>query len=335
VTSPLDLHRDAHVVDTHTHPAGFTPQPARSLYRLVNRRTMPPDEPYDALPSGSVDVVVAKAVGDPVVTRWWRGDAMTAVERQLDLATRQVDGRVVTTGDAARAARGNGAPAAVLGVEGADALGADVDNVDRWYERGVRVVGLVHLADNQFGTTCMPWQHYVGPLPVRRKAEIGLSPLGARVVDRMMALGILVDLAHADPPTTLAVIDRATRPVVVTHSGAKARQDFNRFLTDEEIRAVAATGGAIGLWPYHHRGRGVRDMADLVGHARYVADLVGARHLCLGTDLNGVPGLMEGYRSEGDLPLLTAALLDAGFTEPDVRGVLGTNALRVFDGAIG
>ena len=336
MTDATDLHRDALVIDTHTHPAHFTPEPARSLYRLVNRGTMPPEEPYDELPAGSVDVVVAKAVGDAVVTRWYRGGAWAAVARQLDRAVAQVGGRVVADAGSLRAvAPGNGRPVAVLGVEGADALGDDVDNVDRWHERGVRVVGLVHLADNQFGTTCMPWQHYVGPLPVRRRVTTGLSALGARVVDRMQSVGILVDLAHADRETTLSVIDRVTRPVIVTHSGARARQDFARFLADDEIQAVAATGGAVGLWPYCHRGRGVRDVDDLVGHARHVADLVGPQHLCLGTDLNGVPGLMNGYRGEGDLPLVTSALIEDGFTESELRGILGGNALRVFDGATG
>ena len=81
------------------------------------------------------------------------------------------------------------------------------------------------------------------------------------------------------------------------------------------MRAIAGTGGVVGLWPYNHRGRGVRDMADLVGHARHVADLVGAEHLCVGTDMNGVPGLMDGYRGETDLPLVTDALLAGGFTD--------------------
>jgi membrane dipeptidase len=97
------------------------------------------------------------------------------------------------------------------------------------------------------------------------------------------------------------------------------------------LRAIASTGGVVGLWPYCHRGHGVRDVADLVGHARHVADLVGPQHLCIGTDMNGVPGHMAGYRDERDLPLVTAALLDGGFSADEVRGILGANALRVLD----
>jgi membrane dipeptidase len=338
-TDAAALHRDALVIDTHTHPIGFIPQPFGGVYRFAarvyNRHAFPPDEPFDDLVAAGVDAVVAKAVGDPVATRWWRGDAWRAVERQLELVVGQLRGQVVTTAAQLRAAQGSGQPVGVLGVEGGDALGTDVDNVNRWHGRGVRVVTLVHLADNQFGTTCMPWQKFVGPLPVRRHIEEGLSPLGARMVERMQEVGILIDVAHADRATVLGIVDRASRPVAATHSGAKARQAFDRFLTDDEIRAVAGTGGVIGLWPYCSRGRGVVDVADLVGHGRYVADLVGPEHLCIGTDLNGVPGLMAGYRGERDLPVVTAALLDGGFSPDEVRGVLGENALRVFAAACG
>jgi membrane dipeptidase len=147
----------------------------------------------------------------------------------------------------------------------------------------------------------------------------------------MNELGMVIDVAHADRPTVLDVVDRTTAPVVATHSGARAKQDFARFLSDDELRAIAATGGVVGLWPYNHRGKGVRDVDDLVAHARHVADLVGAQHLCVGTDMNGVPGLMAGYHGETDLPVVTDALVASGFTDPEVEGILGRNFLRVLE----
>ena len=315
------------VVDTHTHGLGLLPRPVGPLYRLINRTTMPADVGFEVLREAGVDVVVAKAVGDPIVTRWYRGGAWRAVLAQLDDLTEQMaqaGGRVVTAPDEIRS------PCAILGVEGADAIGDDVDRIDLLFERGVRVVGLVHLADNQIGTTCMPWQRYVGRLPVRRGVAIGLSSFGRRVVERMNSLGMIVDLAHADRRTTLDVVDLTTAPVISSHTGARARSDFDRYLTDDEIAAIAGTGGVVGLWPYHHRGRGVATLTDLVAHARHVADLVGAEHLCIGTDMNGVPGVMDGYRDERDLPVVAAALRQGGFTEPEVQGILGENFLRVF-----
>ena len=93
---------------------------------------------------------------------------------------------------------------------------------------GVRVIVLVHLRDNAIGTTCLPWQQYAGPVPVRRRAAPGLSPFGGRVVERMNALGLLVDVAHADRTTCLGVVDRAAAPVVSSHSGARAVQESAR-----------------------------------------------------------------------------------------------------------
>jgi membrane dipeptidase len=330
------LHRDALVVDVHTHAPGFVPAVPARAYRWVNRTTMPPDLGLDALAAAGVDAAVVKAVGDPVVTRWYRGGAWEAVGRQLDAIAEQADaagGVVVTTADELRAARERGRLAVVLGVEGADCIGHDLSRLDALAARGVRVVIPVHLADNQIGTTCLPWQRYVGPLPVRRRPP-GLTRFGEEVVGRLCELGVVVDVSHADRETVFGVLAATTRPVIASHTGARAVGDFERFLTDDELRAVAGTGGVIGLWPYCHRGRGVPDRAALVGHAEHIAATVGADHLCVGTDMNGVPGVMAGYRGELDLPLVTAALLDA-FDVDAVRGILGENFLRVFGAVAG
>jgi membrane dipeptidase len=118
-------------------------------------------------------------------------------------------------------------------------------------------------------------------------------------------------------------------PIVSSHTGARALQDFPRYLTDDELRAIAATGGLVGLWPYRYHGRGVRDVPELIAHARYVADLVGPEHLTLGSDMNGLPGVMAGYTGETHLSQLTCALLDAGFDHTEVAQIVGGNALRV------
>lgn len=326
------LHRASLVIDLHTHGQGFVPQPFRTAWRAVTPGA-PTEVGFDALREGGVDVAVAAAVGDPVVTRchlgrspWDAVDAQLArIERQAAKAGIVVVGSV----ESLEHARAMHTTAVLLGIEGADALGGDVDRIDAWHERGVRLIGLVHLGDNDLGTTCLPWQRYVGPLPGRRRTAPGLSALGARVVERMNELGVLVDAAHADRATLLGIVDVATAPVVSSHTGARALQDFPRYLTDEELTAIAATGGLVGLWPYRSRRRGARDVPELVAHARHIADTIGPKHLALGTDMNGVPGAMAGYGGEADLPTVTCALLDAGFDHHDVEGIVGENALRV------
>ena len=101
--------------------------------------------------------------------------------------------------------------------------------------------------------------------------------------------------------------------------------------SDDAIRAVAGTGGVIGLWPYFMRGKGTPTLEALAAHARHIADLVGAEHVCLGTDMNGVPGLADGYRSEKDVPLITKHLSRTGFSDAEVDGIMGENFLRVLE----
>ena len=150
----------------------------------------------------------------------------------------------------------------------------------------------------------------------------------------MVEAGILVDVAHADRETTLAVCERvgaAGRPVVSSHSGAKAVADFARFHDDDELRAIAATGGLVGLWPFRYGEQGVADVEEWCRHATYLAELLGVDRLAIGTDMNGVSGLMEGYAGEHDLVALTDALRRrAGFDDAEVRAILGENVLRVF-----
>jgi len=326
------LHRRSFVLDLHTHGPGFVPQPFRTVWRGVTIRA-PAEVGFDVLRRAGVDAAVAKAVGDPIVTRWYVGRSpWDAVEAQLALIERQaVDAgaHVAQSVEGLVRARAEGVPAVVLGVEGADTVGRDVDRIDAWHERGVRVIVLVHLHDNVLGTTCLPWQRYAGPLPVRRHASPGLSPIGVRVVERMNQLGVLVDVAHADRATLLGVVDVATAPVVSSHTGARTLQDFARYLTDDELRAVASTGGVVGLWPYRARRFGVRSISELVAHGRHIAETIGPEHLAVGTDMNGVPGVMAGFGDQTDLPKLTSALLDGGFDAREVEGILGANALRV------
>lgn len=333
----LVLHRDALVVDTHAHAHGFLPKPAGPVYRRL-ARTMPPDVDFAGAARAGVDALVAKAVGDRLVTLWYRTGPWQALVAQLDAITTdaaRAGGVIATTVAGVRAARAAGRLAVLLGVEGADPIGDDLDRIDDLAGRGVRVIVPVHLGDNQVGTTCLPALRYVGPVPVRRRRARGLTPFGAAAIRRMQDVGIVVDVSHADDATVHDVVDLSRSPVIASHAGARAVADFERFLTDDELRAVAATGGVVGLWPFHHGGKGVPTLADLIAHARHVAGLVGPQHLCVGTDMNGVPGLMEGYRGEADLPLVTGALLDADFSPSEVRGILGENFLRVLAAAAG
>jgi membrane dipeptidase len=327
------LHREALVIDTHTHSATFLPAFAARALRWANRRTMPADVALsDVRPA--VDAIVAAAVGDPIATVWWARPAWSAVDAQLrrvEAEARRAGATLARTADEVRRCKASGSLAVILGLEGGDAIGAQLDRLDELFQRGVRLIVVVHLGDNQIGTTCLPWQGYVGRLPVHSRRARGLTSFGRQVIERMNRLGMVVDVSHADRTTVRDIVEHSTAPVVASHAGARAVEDFERYLDDDEIAAIAARGGLIGLWPYQAHGHGPADIDALVAHARHIAELVGPDHLCLGTDMNGVPGVMAGYSGERDVPLITAHLLAAGLTDDQVRGVLGENFLRVLE----
>ncbi len=334
-----EVHRDGTVIDVHTHAQGYLPRYAARVFRRIYRRTMPADLPLAAAGEGRVHALVAKAIGDPMATRWWARSPWSAVEAQLrdiEAETARAGGCLVRSAADLRRARAAGQLAVMLGLEGADAVGHRLDRLDQLKARGVRLIGLVHLGHNQIGTTGLPWQEYIGALRPGRARPRGLTPFGRDVVRRMNALGLVIDLAHADSATLRDVLALSAQPIVVSHTGARSLDDFERYLDDDEVRAVAGAGGLVGLWPYlGHRSdgrpRGVRDLPDLVRHARHLAGVAGAEHLCLGTDLNGLPGVMAGYRGEPDVPLITAALLEGGFGMAEVKGILGGNFLRLLE----
>jgi microsomal dipeptidase-like Zn-dependent dipeptidase len=324
------------VVDTHTHSTTMLPRVAAAAYHGV-LRGRPPGVGLGDVREGGVDSVVAKAVGDPIVTRWHLRSPFQAVQNQLAAIrdeTSRTGGRVVRSAADVRSAATDGVLAIVLGLEGADCMGTDLGLLSQLAEEGVRVIVPVHLGDNQIGTTCLPWQRYVGPLPVRRQGE-GLTSFGVEVVEAMNELGVVIDGSHADERTLFAMVEHSSAPIICSHAGAHAVSAFERYLTDDAIRAVAASGGVIGLWPYFMRGKGTPTLEALAAHARHIADLVGPEHVCLGTDMNGVPGLAEGYRGERDVPLIAKHLSTAGFSDGEVAGIMGENFLRVLETVAG
>ena len=147
----------------------------------------------------------------------------------------------------------------------------------------------------------------------------------------MNSLGMIIDVSHSDTATLKDIAEMTMQPVIASHSGSRKIEEFERFLHDEEILAIAKTGGLVGLWPYRYKGHGAADFDELMRHAQHVAELVGPAHLCLGTDINGVPGMMVGYHGEGDVGLIAEHLSASGFNQDEVEGIMGGNFMRLFE----
>ena len=203
--------------------------------------------------------------------------------------------------------------AGFLGVEGAHALDGNLDNIDRLFDAGVRMMAPTHFFDNDIGGSA----HGV--------AKGGLTDKGREMIRRMEEKKMIVDLAHASPQTVDDVLAIAKRPLVVSHTGVKGTCDNTRNLSDEQLKAIAKTGGVIGIgfWDTAVCGTDARAIARAI---RYTADLVGVDHVALGSDNDGavtVPFDISGVVE------ITDALLQEGFTDEEVGKIMGRNALRL------
>ena len=155
----------------------------------------------------------------------------------------------------------------------------------------------------------------------------GLTDMGAAVIQRCNTRGVVVDVAHG----TLELVRRAaavtSKPLVLSHTSLTTRPGpFTRLITPEHAKLVAGTGGVIGIWPVASL---FPDMAALAGAMARMAAVAGVDHVGLGTDTMGLVGPAT-FTSYADLPGLTSALLAAGFSEGDVRKLMGGNYERVF-----
>jgi microsomal dipeptidase-like Zn-dependent dipeptidase len=200
----------------------------------------------------------------------------------------------------------------ILALEGLHSLEHDMDNVDKLFDAGYRIAGLVHQFDNELGGSSQG---------VDRG---GLTPFGRGVVKRMEERGMIVDLAHASPALIRDVIRMAKRPVLVSHTGVRGTCDRPRNLSDEELRLIAGTGGVIGIgfWSGAVCGPDATSVAKAIRHAVTIA---GIDHIALGSDFDGdkMP-----FDATG-LPQITEALLAEGFSEAEVGKIMGGNVVRL------
>ncbi|MSQ14962.1 MAG: peptidase M19 [Dehalococcoidia bacterium] len=206
---------------------------------------------------------------------------------------------------------------AVLALEGMHALEGRLENIDRLFDAGFRMMAPAHFFDTFIGGSA----HGV--------RKHGLTELGRTAIQRMEEKGITLDLAHISPAAFDDAITVATRPVVVSHKGVKGTCDNNKFnLSDAQLTKVARNGGVVGIgyWPRAVCGGDVSAIVRAIDHAVSVA---GIDHVGLGSDFDG--SVSTPFDAAG-LVELTDALLAAGFSEEQLRKVMGKNVLRVLRG---
>ena len=222
--------------------------------------------------------------------------------------------RMIETRADLQAALDEGALAGVYGIEGAHPLEGEIENLDRLYDEGLRVVGLQHFFDNELGGS------------LHGTSGAGLSDFGRAVVMRANEKQMIIDVAHSSEATVRDVLDLSSRPVIVSHTGLKGHCDTARNVRDETLKAVAEAGGLIGVG-FWDGAVCEPDLETIAEAIVYAVDLLGAAHVALGSDFDGT---VATPLDASQLPALTQALLDAGLDEDTVRAVMGENAVRFF-----
>lgn len=203
--------------------------------------------------------------------------------------------------------------AGLLGLEGAQAFEGKINNVNRFYEAGFRVIGLVHFFDNEVGASA------------HGLSKSGLTPFGEQVIRRMEELNMIVDLAHASSRTIDEVLQITNRPVLVSHTGVQGTCLGVRNLSDRQLEQIAQSGGIIGIgfWKTAVCGD---DVHAIVRAIRYVVDKVGVEHVALGSDFDGAVRVPFDV---ANMNQITQALQEKGFTETEIRKIMGLNVISL------
>ena len=367
---PLSIHQRAIAIDMHADTA------QRLLDEQVDLQQELDDGHFDAVraKAGGLDAqffsiwVEPQLFGETGARAMKRADDQIAVVRAL-AEKHPETWALATSGEDIRAAVKDGKMAALMGLEGGYAIDERLENVQRYYDMGVRYMSPAWSVSTS-------WAGSSGDDVGRTR---GLNEFGKSVVREMNRLGMMIDVSHVSDPTFWDIVNTSSAPVVATHSACRAIADVPRNLTDEMIRALANTGGVVNVifYPEHlepgwsqkkkqvdaeitpivqeasaaepgdavHK-KMARDrvrsreyarrlppvnVARIVDHIDHVVKLVGVDHVGIGSDFDGVQITTTGLATVAELPNLTKELLRRGYTETDVNKILGGNMLRVLD----
>ncbi len=253
-------------------------------------------------------------------TRFWR---MIECARKL-VESHPSELALVDTAPDLRAAHEAGRIGLFLGVEGSYVVDEDVEaNVARLAAAGVRTLGPLWERDSRAGSSC------------RSRQDNGLTDVGRALVGACNRRGIVIDVAHAGRRTFWDMAAASTLPVYSSHTGAAGVRPHARNLDDDQIREIARRGGVVGVIfvSTYLRGTFSGALPDIADHVEHVAKVGGEDAVALGSDFDGFMPLARGMRDAADLPRLTQTLWDRGWRAPQLRKLLGENALRFFERA--
>ncbi|MDE7010843.1 MAG: dipeptidase [Oscillospiraceae bacterium] len=248
-----------------------------------------------------------------------------------------------------RRCKAEGLKAGIVTSQEAAGYGKDLELLELLWRFGLRVQQLSYNNQNLIGAGCM-----------EPNGGAGLSKFGIRFVERCNELGIVVDTGHCGYHTTMDACRYSRQPVVATHTGAERLYLHERCKSDEELRAIAGTGGVVGIFAmpwFIAEDPDNTTVEHFLDHIEYVAELVGVDHVGIGTDwpmpqtkwsakvfkkyvapsMGFAPGngpsteWVHGLKDYRSFLNVTRGLVARGRSDEDIRKILGENWLRVFD----
>ena len=333
LAAALALMRESPVIDAHAHPGRTFVRGAENLtWKLWAYKMLGTFEDRTAadMQAGGIWAAAFNGVADFQILSlgdgglaagraFAPGEAWASYKRQIAnlgvLADKGLVAPVLGPDDIA-AAHAAGRPGAILAMEGTDFLEEDVARVAEIFADGVRMVTLVHYADNGSGH-----------IMTGARSARGLTGFGREVVAVANELGLMLDASHASEKTAFGMLEASEKPVVLTHTHVNDPDHLThpRFVSRELARAVAEQGGYIGAWP---AGIGMTTLAEFVDRIEWLIDAMGPDHVALGSDMDAnYKPVLETYRK---MPLVIGALLRRGHDPATVRKLAGGNFLRVW-----
>jgi microsomal dipeptidase-like Zn-dependent dipeptidase len=235
----------------------------------------------------------------------------------------------------------DGTVAFIHNVEGAHSLDGKLDNLDKLFNRGVAYLTLAHFYPSEVAHPVFPFPEYakaIGGFKRRRDLTKGLElPFGRQVVERMIKIGMLIDITHCTPQArddVYAIVDEAEEkpPVIASHIGVFENNPNPYNLKDKEIEWIAGTGGVIGVifmnyWlaPYERK-QGIDYIIQTIKH---LVDIAGPKHVALGSDFDGFTDPPDDIKDISKLKFLTQRMVAENFPESQILDILGGNILRV------
>ena len=317
------VHSRAFVIDLHNDML----EQMIDGYQIGIRNPLSGDNQTDLprLRDGGVDA--------QMVSIWWDGNPTTSKPydscmvradtfmAQASRYSSQV--ALARTSDEIATVMASGRLAAVFGLEGGIGIENSLAKLQSFYSLGVRYMTLTWNNSNDWAISAAD----------SKSATQGLTDFGKQVIRTMDSLGIIVDVSHVGIKTMQDALTITKNPIIASHSGVRALCNHTRNLYDDQIRAIAASGGVIGVVFYKSflSKSNTVTIDTVIKHIDYIKNLVGIDCIALGSDFSGgITPSITGLEDVSKFPALTVALLRHGYSIPDVRKILGENYLRVF-----